>query len=58
MPHSHQHNHHQAMRMNQQFQKKSAFDSYIHDVVIKDIKGEGYEVIIKKETPAIKYVNF
>ena len=23
----------------------SAFDSYIHDVVIKDIKGEGYEGI-------------
>ena len=31
--------------MNQQFQqKKNAFDSYIN-VVIKDIKGEGYEEI-------------
>ena len=33
--------------MNQQFQdkKKSAFDSYIKDVVIKHIKGEGQEGI-------------
>jgi hypothetical protein len=27
-------------------------------LIVKDIKGDGYEGIIKKEIPAIKYVNF
>jgi len=41
MPHNHS-SHRKAMRMNQQFQKVP-FNSCINDVVIKDIKGEGYE---------------